>query len=300
MKKKSILFIITITISFLGWGQQQAMYTQYMFNGLAINPAYAGSHQTISMSALARFQWVGIEGAPRTQTFSLHSPIPGKKASFGLLFSRDEIGVSSQNALALSAAYRIDMRKGTLSLGLQGGLRSNEISYADLSINDPKYQYNLSGTTPDVGAGIYFYNSRLYAGVSIPSLLKSDLVSIDGGSGSTSIPHFFFTTGIVLELSPVIKLKPSTLIKYVSGAPMEIDVNANLILDDKVWIGASYRSLDAISFLLDFQATTQLRVGYSYDYGLTDLARLSSGSHEIMLNYRFVFRRSKVITPRYF
>lgn len=293
-----LLFVSSISV----YAQQQAMYTQYMFNGLAINPAYAGSHEVISLTGLTRFQWVGIEGAPRTQTFSIHSPIPGKKAAIGALFSRDEIGVSNQNSIYLSAAYRIKMNGGTLSMGVQGGIRTSDITFTDLGINDPNLLTNISGLVPNVGTGIYYYSQKFYAGFSIPTILKSSLEGAisSGAITATDIPHFFATGGMVFDLSPTVKLKPSTLIKYVSGAPMEIDINANFILDDRLWLGVSYRSLDAISFLLDFQASPQFKFGYAYDYSLTDINQITSGSHEIMINYRLVFQKSKVITPRYF
>ena len=283
--------------------QQQAMYTQYMFNGLALNPAYAGSHESISLTGLARFQWVGIEGAPRTQTFSVHSPVPGKKIGIGGLFSRDEIGVSSQSSVYLSAAYRIKSDKGTFAMGLQGGIRASDIIYTDLGIDDPNLQRNISGLVPNFGAGFYYYSDKFYLGLSVPTILKSSIqgaITSGGSISATDVPHFFATSGLVVELAPTIKLKPSTLIKYVTGAPMEIDINANLILDDKVWVGLSYRSLDAISFLLDFQVNNQFRFGYAYDYTLTDINRITSGSHEIMINYRLVFEKTRIVTPRYF
>ncbi len=300
--KRLIIISGILLLGFASKGQQQSMYTQYMFNGLAINPAYAGSHETVSLTGLARIQWLGVEGAPRTQTFSIHTPIPGKRAALGALFSRDEIGVSSQNNINLVASYRIKLPKGTLSMGLQGGFRSSEISYADLGIDDPNLSSNISGMLPNIGTGIYYYNEKFYAGFSVPTVIKSSLEGAinSGVISATEIPHFFATSGIVLELSPMVKLKPSTLIKYVSGAPLNMDINTNLILDDKLWLGVSYRSFDAVSFLLDIQASPQFKIGYAYDYALTDIAQITSGSHEIMLNYRFVLEKSKIITPRYF
>lgn len=277
------------------------MFTQYMFNGLAINPAYAGSHESISATALARIQWVGIEGAPRTQTFSVHSPIPGKNIGLGAFFAHDELGVTEQNTLYLSYAYRMQMSKGTLSFGLQGGFRSSSFNYADLGVNDPNLQSSISEMSPNFGAGLFYSTDRFYAGASIP-VLMNDEIGDESNSDvqSKQIRHFFATAGYVFDLSPVLKLKPSTLIKSVSGAPIEMDINANLIINDLVWFGLSYRSGDSIDLLFDLQINPQLRFGYAYDYTLSDLGQVNSGSHEFMINYRFVFAKNKIVTPRYF
>ncbi|WP_420315854.1 type IX secretion system membrane protein PorP/SprF [Ekhidna sp.] len=294
------LFLFLGTLYHLD-AQQQPMYTQYMFNGLAINPAYAGSHESISATALARIQWVGIEGAPRTQTFSIHSPIPDRNIGLGAFFAHDELGVTDQSTLYLSYAYMMQTGKGTLSMGIQGGFQSTNINYAELGVNDNKLQASASEIAPNFGAGLFYSSSRFYVGASIPVLLNKELDGINNSDIKTSqIRHLFLTAGYVMDLSPVLKLKPSGLIKSVSGAPIEMDINANLIINDRVWLGASYRSFDSISLLFDLQINPQLRFGYSYDYTTTDLGQANSGSHEFMLNYRFVFSKSKIVTPRYF
>ncbi len=294
------LFLFIVSICQLQ-AQQQPMYTQYMFNGLAINPAYAGSHESISATALARIQWVGIEGAPRSQTFSIHSPIPNKNIGLGAFFSHDELGVTEQNTLYLSYAYMMQTGSGTLSFGLQGGLQSTSINYADLGLNDQNLQLSASEMAPNFGAGLFYASQRFYAGASIPVLLNKEISGINNSDVSANqIRHFFLTAGYVFDLTPVLKLKPSGLVKSVSGAPLEMDINANLIINDRVWFGLSYRSFDSISALFDLQVNPQLRFGYAYDYTTTDLGQANSGSHEFMLNYRFVFSKSKIVTPRYF
>ncbi|WP_370087851.1 type IX secretion system membrane protein PorP/SprF [Ekhidna sp.] len=301
MRSRLLLLLFTFVAILSLNAQQQTMFTQYMFNGLAINPAYAGSHESISATALARVQWVGIEGAPRTQTFSVHSPIPGKNIGLGAFFAHDELGVTEQNTLYLSYAYRMQMSKGTLSFGLQGGLRSSSINYSDLGVNDPNLQSNISEASPNFGAGLFYSTERFYAGASIPVMMNNEIGSGDNSDvQSKQIRHFFATAGYVFDLSPVLKLKPSTLIKSVSGAPIEMDINANLIINDLVWFGLSYRSGDSIDLLFDLQINPQLRFGYAYDYTLSDLGQVNSGSHEFMINYRFVFAKNKIVTPRYF
>ncbi len=301
MRSRLLLLLLTIVFSLSLQAQQQAMFTQYMFNGLAINPAYAGSHESISATALARIQWVGIDGAPRTQTFSVHSPIPGKNIGLGAFFAHDELGVTEQNTLYLSYAYRMQMSKGTLAFGIQGGLRTSSINYGDLGVNDPNLQSNISESSPNFGAGLFYSTDRFYLGASIPVLMNNELGAGDNSDiQSKQIRHFFATAGYVFDLSPVLKLKPSGLIKSVSGAPIEMDINANLIINDLVWFGLSYRSFDSISFLFDLQVNPQLRFGYAYDYTTTNLGQANSGSHEFMINYRFVFAKNKIVTPRYF
>lgn len=285
-------------------GQQQVMFTQYMFNGLVLNPAYAGSHESISMTALSRHQWVGIEGAPNTQTFSIHSPVPGKNIGLGAYFVRDNIGVTTDNNFFLSYAYRIQMKNGILSFGLQGGLSSVRVSYDDLETSDS----NLSGTEsdfkPNFGAGLYYMSDRFYAGVSIPYILRqrssNNGATLPQEINTDQIQHYYLTAGLIFDLSPLLKLKPSILFKAVKGAPVEIDFNTMLLFDDKIWFGVSYRSFDSIDLLFELQLNDQFRVGYAYDITTSDLNQVNSGSHEIMLNYRLVYNKSKIVTPRYF
>ncbi len=295
-----------LLLAFSGHAQQQAMFTQYMFNGLALNPAYAGSHGSISASAIARIQWVGIDGAPRTQTFSAHSPIPGRNMAVGLVVSHDQLGVSSNNMLFGSYAYRIEMEKSTLSMGMQVGISNMEVDYGSLGLDDPNLQASIRGTKPNVGMGLYYYSDEFFVGFSMPVMFSTELAgTINDVNGvydirTEQLSHMFMTAGYLFYLSPLMKLKPSFLMKSVAGAPIEFDINANLILDDKVWVGLSYRSMDSMDFLLEFQVNPQFRFGYAYDYSLSDLNRVNSGSHEFMINYRFVIEKTKVVTPRYF
>ncbi len=304
MKRFLFLSVLIIGCWLQVNGQQQAMFTQYMFNGLVLNPAYAGSHESISMTALSRHQWVGIEGAPNTQTFSIHSPVPGKNIGLGAYFVRDNIGVTTDNNLFMSYSYRIQMRKGILSFGLQGGLSSVRVSYDDLEISDS----NLSGTEsdfkPNFGAGFYYLSNRFYVGLSIPYILRQR--SANNGAtlpqeiNTDQIQHYYLTSGLIFDLSPLVKLKPSILLKAVRGAPMELDFNTMILFDDKIWFGVSYRSFDSIDLLFELQLNQQFRLGYAYDITTSDLKQVNSGSHEIMLNYRMVFNKSKIVTPRYF
>ncbi len=304
MRQRIYIFIaVYLVIRSVVPAQQMAMYTQYMFNGLALNPAYAGSHETISATGLMRIQWVGVEGAPQTQTFSIHSPIPGKSAAFGAVFSHDNLGITNQDALNISFAYRIKGPKTTLAFGIQGGFVNYDISFGNLGIADPQLQSVLGGFKPNFGAGIYIYSEKFYFGASAPMILRNDITAEEQTNvdiQSTQLPHWFVTAGTLIDLSAMVKMKPSFLVKSVEGAPLEFDVNTNFILDDKLWLGLSYRTSGSVSFLTDLQINTQLRVGYAYDYALSDINQITSGSHEFVINYRLVYKSEKIQSPRYF
>ncbi|WPP49753.1 PorP/SprF family type IX secretion system membrane protein [Catalinimonas niigatensis] len=287
----------------MSYGQQQAMYTQYMFNGLAINPAYAGSQETLSLTALGREQWMGLEGAPSSQTFSAHAPLNNRKIALGLLLTHDEIGVTNQYGAYAIYAYRIKFSKGTLSTGLQAGFNSYRANFSQVFVpqdGDGSFTSDdLRSFLPNFGAGAYYSNSRFYAGFSLPLLLTNAYPG-EEGSLAKQYRHWFLSSGYVFDLSSQLKLKPNLLIKAVEGAPLEVDINANLLIKELVWVGVSYRSLDALSFLLEFEVTPQFRFGYAYDHALTEMQTVQNGTHELMLNYRFMKKDKKMLTPRYF
>ncbi len=303
MKKSAILLGLLITLSLSASAQQQVMFTQYMFNGLAINPAYAGSHKTISLTALAREQWTGIDGAPSTQTFSIHSPIKKQRTSIGLLRLHDQIGVTEQTGAYASYAYRIPITEhGSLSFGLQGGVSYFDARFSDINLSDPTFANgDVQESQPNVGFGLYYNTDRFYVGASVPQLIETEFDRGNDDSDSKLVRHYFVTAGYIFDLSHNLKLKPNGLIKYVDGAPMEIDLNANLLINEIIWVGLSWRSFDSIDGILQLQVTEKLQVGYAYDFATdSDLRRVNGGSHEVSLNYRFSFSKSKVITPRYF
>jgi len=305
---KALLFTVLIS-----WGvapqlkaQQEAMFTQYMFNGLALNPAYAGSHESLSATVLFRDQWRGLDGAPTTQTFSLHSPIRNAKIALGLNVIHDKITVFNQYGVNGSYAYRIFTDKGTLSLGLQVGFTSYNADLTELQPQDPTdniFNVDVNKFMPNLGAGVYYYTDKFYAGVSVPQFINNSLDEeiIEEDSDARQERHYFLTSGYMFELSPSVKLKPNFLLKIVEGAPIELDLNANVLFSDVLWLGLSWRSMADFDALMQVQLTDQLLLGYSYDFAnTTDLRRVNSGSHELMINYRFRYAKNKVITPRYF
>ncbi|MBK0383671.1 type IX secretion system membrane protein PorP/SprF [Pedobacter sp. SD-b] len=309
MKKiiyKSIFFLLLIGFAKQSEAQQDAMYTQYMFNTLAINPAYAGSRNVVSATALYRNQWTGYDGAPKTSTFSIDAPVNDKKIGLGLQIFNDRLGITNTTGLVLSSAYRIRMEKGTLSFGLQGSLNIRKADYTQVKLDptgtsiDPAFQEFVKRTNFNIGSGIYYNSDKFYLGLSAPELLAT-LYGAQSSSGlSTQQIHLFLAAGFVASLSDDLKLKPSVLIKQVKGAPIEGDLNAVFWIKDILGIGGQYRTNADISGLLELQVTPQIRIGYSYDHSTTKLQSFNSGSHEIMLRYEFGFEKDKFISPRFF
>lgn len=309
--KRKIKIIIISCLSFIGYNakaQQDAMYTQYMFNTLAINPAYAGSRNVGSATALFRNQWTGIEGAPKTGTVTFDAPILNKRFGVGLQFLTDKLGVTQTNGGVLSAAYRIRMDEGTLAFGIQGSVSQYRADYTSVDLNsgnnyDPAFATNVNKILFNFGTGVYYNSDKFFIGLSVQNLMKNKLTDAESANAdvkSRQTPHLFFSSGYVFPLTEEFKLKPSFLIKGVKGAPIEGDINATLWIKDVIGIGAQYRTSADVAALIEIQASPQFRIGYSYDYSTTSLRTFNSGSHEIMLRYEFGFGSSKILSPRYF
>ena len=306
---RQLLLLLFVLVAQTTFGQQQATFSQYMFNGLAINPAYAGSHQTLEFTALARQQWAGLDGAPSTQTFTAHSPLNNRSIGLGLSIIHDKIGVTNQFGAYGAYSYRIQFpNKGVLSMGLQAGFTQYQEDLTQLqgSIrdpNDPNFaQDQVSKFMPNFGAGLYYYTRRYYMGLSSPHLVQNKLDNLETlDSEARQRRHYFFTTGYVFDLSAAVKFKPNLLVKAVEGAPLELDINANFLFQEVLWVGVSYRSFDSFDAILQLNITEQFSIGYAYDFATTtELKRLHSGSHELMLNYRLKPPRRRMLTPRYF
>lgn len=315
---RSIAFTLLFIGSCCSWvqGQQVATYSQYMFNGLAINPAYAGSHEALSATVLARFQNVGLKGAPNTQTFSAHSPLLNKRVSLGFMVVHDQLSVISQTGIHFSYAYRIPVRAGSdnpasLSFGLQGGMSLYRADYTDLDLysnsptnpapgSDQAFSQDIRQSRPNIGAGVFYSQRNAYAGLSAPSLVNN--VFDRGEDFQTvyqSVP-IILTGGYVFTLKPLLKFKPNFLFKAVDGRPVEFDLNASFLFDEVLWAGVSWKSSRQILLLTQWQLTDQLQFGYSYSISAGYIRTVELGSHEVMLNYRFWFNRKGLITPRYF
>jgi len=303
----SFLFVVVLMQTIRSEAQQHPMFSHYMFNGLYINPAYAGSKEFVSTTFIARKQWTGFEGAPSTQIASLHAPLKRKKIGLGVVISNDKIGITNETDLYGSYAYHIQTNSGILSLGLSAGFSYFRSQFSDLTVwdpDDPVYETNsLSNVLPNFGAGLYYYSQKFYAGLSVPQILSYDEdqafhIKID--KTHKVVRHYFLTSGMIVETRGELKLRPSMMIKYTSNTPIQYDLNLNFILSDIIWLGATYRSEDAIVLLAAYQVSKKLRIGYSYDMTLSDIRTYSSGSHEIIVGYDFGFNVLKMKTPRYF
>ncbi|HHG86037.1 MAG TPA: type IX secretion system membrane protein PorP/SprF [Bacteroidetes bacterium] len=286
-------------------GQQDPHHTQYLFNGLAINPAYAGSRGTVSGTFLYRQQWVGFAGAPRTQSLSMHMPGSKNRYGFGLTLINDQIGYLGQQWLQGSYAFIVPFGPGRLALGLQGGLLNFRINWAEVSATDqvdPIFRQTAASLLlPNFGTGLYYHTSRFYAGISAPHLLASRLNSQPGSASIAQLyRHYYFTSGIVIGPNNQIKWKPSILFKYIPGLPLQADFNLMVLFKERYWFGISYRTGDAISFMFDLQIGKLFRLGYAYDYTLSQLSRFQSGSHELYLGFELKTRHLKLKSPRYF
>lgn len=304
---KLILICGMLTIAFSARAQQDAMYTQYMFNTLALNPAYAGSRNVTSATALFRNQWTGMDGAPKTGTITIDAPLANKKFGIGAQFFTDKLGITQTNAGILSTAYRIRMDKGTLAFGIQGSVSQYRADYTDVFLNnpafDPAFADNVNKILFNLGTGVYYNTDNFYVGLSAQDLIANRLTPYESPNSdikNEQAMHLFLAAGIVLPVSDDFKIKPSFLVKGVKGAPIQADLNATLWIKDVIGIGAQYRTSADLAGMVEIQATPQIRLGYSYDYSTTNLRNFNSGSHEIMIRYEFGFERGKIISPRYF
>lgn len=306
MKNKIIRLLAILFTGFLpslAYSQQQPMYSQYMFNGMALNPAYAGSHESLSLTAISHHQWVGVEGAPSTQTFTAHSPVRNEHVGLGMILMRDKIGVTNHLSGTFAYAYKIPLRKGVIAAGLQASFNQYSIRYSETHItNDVAFgQDDVSRILLNFGTGIYYKTSKFYAGFSVPQLIANKVETGENASSINLVRHYFFTSGYVFDLNRDLKLKPNVLIKANDGSPLSVDLNANLLIREVVWVGLSYRSFNSLGALLELQATDQFRFGYAYDFPVASkIAGWNSGTHEFMLSYNFTFSKNRSYSPRYF
>ncbi len=288
-----------------GYSQQSPLYSQYMFNGLLLNPAYAGHEQSMSVSALFRKQWTALDGNPSSGILAAHAPLNNKKIALGVIFLNDNIGVTQQTGADLIYAYRISFSETRkLSLGLQAGYSRLSAQYNTLNVkdpNDPSFpSSNYIQNYLYFGTGIYYSSKRFYVGLSSPHANRVTLGQAFSTDENSQSRNYFLTAGYVFTLSPSFKFKPSTLIKATDGWSTQVDLNATLLYQDVFWVGVSYRTSTALSFMAKVQLTNQLSVGYAYDNALANTNVKTGGGHEFMLTYNFSFFKSNIVTPRDF
>lgn len=305
-----ILILLILSVQEIS-AQQDAQYTQYMYNTLAINPAYAGSRGVFSITGLHRSQWVGLDGAPTTQTLNFNTPV-SKRVGLGFSIINDEIGNGTNQDTYFDIAFSYTISTGDaskLSFGLKAGGHSLDLNFNKLA----NYIQGSSVTgdinkkfSPNFGAGIYYHTNKFYAGLSVPNFLQTEHFDVSETQNSTFLAteqmNWYFITGYVFKLNPNLKLKPAMLIKAVQGAPLQADLSASFLLKNKFSFGAAYRWSAALSALVGFQITDQLMLGLAYDKETTELGSTSfnDGSFEIFLRYELRTRHKKVLTPRFF
>ena len=303
MRTKILIFALMLTC-YSGFAQQDAQFTQYMYNTININPAYAGSRGVMSIFGLHRTQWVGLDGAPTTNAFSLNTPISNSNLGIGLSLVNDKIGPTTDNTISADVSYTVPMNEDyKLSFGIKASanifnLETDKLTPAQQ--NDPNLQNFNNKFKPNFGAGAYLHSDKLYLGLSVPNFLQDSKYNDNDVAVFQERMNFYFIGGYVFDLSPSIKFKPAFLTKLVTGAPLQVDASANFLFFDKLMIGGAYRWDAAVSALVGFQITDGLFIGYSYDTETTHLRRYNSGSHEVFLRFELFNKVSKMVSPRFF
>lgn len=310
MKKLIIVFLGLLLAggSYELRAQQDAQYSMYMFNGLALNPAYAGSRGVLSAMALYRHQWTGLEGAPKTFVANVHSPLMDKKMGLGLSVASDNIGLVNMINITGNYAYRLlfkDKHHSKLAFGINVTINNFRGKWSQASLqnrDDPTFNANSSLWNPNFGFGVYYSTDHWFAGMSVPHLLNNSLsregVHLEGNNKvARQYKHYFFTGGGIINLTDNVKMRPSFLFKYVQNAKLSTDLNLGFLFKEVFWVAASYRIGDAVIGMIEYDINDIIRIGYAYDYTITRLTNYTSGSHEIMIGYEM--RKKKThLTPR--
>jgi type IX secretion system PorP/SprF family membrane protein len=308
----AVLMLIASTTAF---AQQDAQYSMYMFNGMAINPAYAGSRERPAITALYRHQWAGIAGAPKTFSLAGHAPLLNDRIGLGGSIASDNIGVLNLISFSGSFAYRIKFNNNTkLSVGMSAVFNNFRQRFSEITTtneNDPNFSRNISVFSPNFGAGVYYYGERFYVGVSIPHLLNASINESGKFEGTDQVArqyrHYFATAGYVINAGENLKIKPSVMYKYVNNTPSSLEPSVGFLIKEALWLGASYRmgfgkagggfGSDAVIGMVEYVFQKNFRIGYAYDFTVSQLNNYTSGSHEIMLGYEFG-KKETYLTPR--
>lgn len=305
--KRTVFFILLgIGLPFLSWSQQDSEYTQYMYNTVTVNPAYAGNRGVLSFNSLYRSQWTGLNGAPNSLTFSVNSPVGERGVGLGLSVIHDEVGPSTESNITVDFSYTIPLNlKTKLSFGLKGGINLLNVDFGKLDIRDRselEFSQNIENRfSPNTGLGVYLhFDDRWYIGLSSPNILSTDHYDDSISSTASEKAHFYLISGYVFEINRGLKFKPAILTKAVKGAPLAFDASANFLFNERFTLGLSYRLDAAVSALVGFQINNRFMLGYSYDYDTTELGNYNSGSHDFFLRFEFTKKTINSINPRFF
>ncbi len=307
----TLSFLLVVLFTEILYAQQDAQYTQYMYNTVSVNPAYAGSRGHMSLAVLYRSQWVGLDGAPKTQTFSMNTPLGYRGVGLGVSVVNDQIGPTSETFFDLDFSYTIQLAKESrLSFGLKASASLLDIRFSELNQDvtnpggpDPTLQQDITNRfTPNVGGGVYYHTDRFYAGLSVPRILETSHFDESSLSTAKEQMNFYLITGYVLDMSAFWKFKPALLLKAVRGAPLGVDLSANFMYNDKLIMGLAYRWDAAFSALVGFQLSPSFFIGVAYDREITELGQavFNDGSFEIILRYEFIKIKGNLKSPRFF
>jgi type IX secretion system PorP/SprF family membrane protein len=304
LKHKLVAFGVGMLITMNLSAQQKVQFTQYMFNYFILNPAYAGADESLNLTFLNRSQWVGIDGAPVTQTFSAHTRFNARRVGVGLSFVNDKIGVHRNQNVQGSAAYHLKLSSTSyISMGLQAGVSIRKSNYGSVAgnamPNDPALaNSSVSQASPTVGAGVYFKSKNLQIGLSAPELIPEKFSTTDSTTITWKHAQYFLFTKVRFRISNNLDFEPGFLVKYLQGLSPSFDVNASVVIRKSLTVGAAYRRKESVDFLMKAQLTPQLQFGYAYDYATGAVSMYSKGSHELMVNYLFKYTASGVASPR--
>lgn len=293
MMKKTLLSYCLLLIAIISNGQYTPSMSQYMFDQLLINPAYAGNRETTSISAISRNQWIGFDGAPKTQSIIAHSPFMKKTVGLGVSLQIDKIGVNNHTAFFTYYSYRIPIQKGKLSIGLSAGInmiRSNYDKIYTTMPNDIVFENASSYNHVNFGTGLFYKHPKYFIGFSTPFIIDYREQSIVHNNEEVHKLNFILSSGMLFKLNDNFKLKPSILFKTYPDYASQLDINSNLIYNDILWFGLSMRTDDALVWLIEYQISPQLRFGFSHDFPFTEIARFSIGTNEILIRYEFGYK----------
>lgn len=298
---KLTTFVFVLFLGTFTYSQQNPQYTQYMYNMNILNPAYAGSEGSLNIGILGRTQWTGIEGAPKTLTASVNAPI-AKRVGLGFSAILDEVGPAKEQNVYADFSYTIPVsEEGKLAFGLKGGVTFFNVNLTGIDLGDDQsdnlFKENINKVMPNFGAGLFYYTNNYYLGFSVPNILETK--HLDKNYQAVENVHAFLTGGYIFNLSDNLDLKPSFMAKATSGVPLSIDLSLNALIRKSLELGVSWRHDDSVSGMVNVRVTDMIRVGYAYDYTISELSNYASGTHEILLLFH-ISNSKETLSPRFF